>query len=161
MMKNVQLSELSKVNKDLITVIIEMIIDRGNFVDFYDIKKSDLEEIFFRPFYLDDDKLFFFNVMSAICLKDEEFDEENGNVVLDFETDYYEIHEIVNFLDSEKVNFDRLQIMLLKAEKENISVFSIFYEWFRSSVYYKNGEDYSNTDSLRDVWEDIMKSYIE
>lgn len=161
MMKKMQLSEGSKINRALLTTIVELAIDRGNFVELYDIKKSELEDIFFRPFYLEEDKLFFFNVMSAIYLKEEEFDDEDESLILDFETEFYELHSIVNFLDHESINFERLKIMLSKAEKENISVFSIFYEWFKSTIYYKNGEVYKNESKFRDTWDDIMSHYVE
>lgn len=143
------------VNLELIRYIIELIIERTDFGDYADLKKKDVEDFVLRPFYFPEDELLIFNVVSAITLMPE----AEGQVKMEsMESEVAHLHKagIV-----EDINWGRFLKMLKIAEKTNVSVFSVFYEWIQSSLYYRGIEYEDKTELLAKALSDILSQYSD
>lgn len=143
------------VNLELMRYIIELIIERTDFGDYADLKKRDVEEFVLRPFYLAEDELIIFNVVSAITLMP---DTEHQGKMDGMESEVIHLHKagIV-----EDINWGRFLKMLKIAEKTNVSVFSVFYEWIQSSLYYRGINYDDKTELLSKALGDILSQYSD
>lgn len=153
-----QLEEHTMVSKRVLTYIIELLIERTKYVDYIDMGKSDMKEFVFRPFYLADDKLLILNFLSAVFLKEHQ---NSMEVITRLESEVEDFHKVAANKFLSLINIERLKFLLDKAELENISVFSVFFEWIKSSLFFMDKDVSQNEEILIKVYEDIMSTYSD